>query len=242
MALLESKNPETAVNVTIAWSAGKRLARCVQNPPFPGLKLTPSLANQDILCQSGEYVPHHARTSSPRVKLSTQYTLIASRFEELSPADESFTLVVRADVPVTLNPLREESAGKLRRQVSSSWESGETVKRFILSTVRLTAFSVRLTTPRARRLPFVRLVLRGGGVEGEEGEGEEGEDEGAELVASGTQYADLSLGEPCWIQGFDLVGREEYILCVERLGEEDDEDMEFLLDFLADGELEPIEI
>ena len=45
--------------------------------------------------------------------------------------------------------------------------------------------------------------------------------------------------EICGIEGFDLVGGEEYVLCVEQLGEEEGE---FVLDFLADGELEPIEI
>lgn len=63
-------------------------------------------------------------------------------------------------------------------------------------------------------------------------------------MASGEQYTDLSLGQTCSIEGFDLVGREEYILCVERLGAEDNDEEggEFVLDFLADGELEPIEI
>ena len=137
---------------------------------------------------------------------------------------------------MTLAPLREERAGKLRRTVTSSWESGETTKRFILSTLRLTAFSVRLSVLKSRRPPFVRLSLR----EGIDEEAEE--EEGAELKSSGTQYSDLSLGEPCAIEEFHLVGGEEYILYVERLGDEDDEDVEFLLDFLADGELEPIEI
>ena len=62
------------------------------------------------------------------------------------------------------------------------------------------------------------------------------------MKSSGEQYSDLSLGEPCAIEEFDLVGGEEYILCVERLGDEDDGDMAFTLDFLADGDLEPVEI
>jgi hypothetical protein len=187
------------------------------------------LANQDILCQSGEYVPQHARTFCRNVKVSTQYTIIASRFEELSHGP--FTLVVRADVPVTVTPLREEWAGKSRRQITSTWESGETTKRFILSTHRLTSFSVRLTVPHSKQQPFVRLSLR---------EREHEDEEGEELLSSGEQYIDLSLGQTCAIEGFDLVGGEEYILSVERL--EDDEDEEFILNFLADGELDPIEI
>jgi hypothetical protein len=184
-------------------------------------------------------MPHHARTACPRIKLSTQFTVIASRFEELYPAEEPFTLIIRSDVPVTLSPLREERAGKLRRTVSSSWESGETTKRFILSTLRLTAFSVRLSVPHSRRPPFVRLSLHEGTVSEDANEDDE---EGAELKSSGSQYSDLSLGEPCSIEEFDLVGGEEYILHVERLGDEEDQDTEFMLDFLADGDLEPIEI
>jgi hypothetical protein len=170
------------------------------------------------------------------VKLSTQYTVIASRFEEVSSLEEPFTLVLRCDVPVTLTPLREKWAGKSRKQVVSTWDSGETTKRFILSTQRLTSFSVRLTAPHSKTLPFVRLCLREGTYD------EEDEEEGEELVSSGEQYTDLSLGEPCAIEGFDLVGGEEYVLCVDRLGDEGDEGGEFVLDFLADGELEPVEI
>ena len=174
------------------------------------------------------------------MKLSTQYTVIASRFEDLYSRDEPFTLVVRSDVPVTLIPLREEWAGKLRKQINSSWDSDENMKRFILSTHRLTSFSVRLSTPQTKTLPFVKLSLREGAY------GEDDEEGGAELVSSGEQFTDLSLGETCSIGGFDLVGGEEYILCVERLGDEDadedDDGVEFTLDFLADGELEPIEI
>jgi hypothetical protein len=229
LALVESKDKETAVNVTIAWSAGKRLARY-----FPSLH-SHRLANQDILCQSGEYAPHHAKTSSRNVKLSTQYTVIASRFEEHSSLEEPFTLVLRSDVPVTPTPLREEWAGKSRKQVTSTWDAGETTKRFILSTQRLTQFSVRLTSPHSKTLPFVRLALR-------EGTYDEDDEEGEELVASGEQYNDLSLGQPCAIEGFDLVGGEEYVLCVERLGDEGDDEGEFVLDFLADGELQPVEI
>jgi hypothetical protein len=65
------------------------------------------------------------------------------------------------------------------------------------------------------------------------------EEEGEELRGSGEGFRDLGVGEVCGIEGFDLVGGEEYVLCVERLGEEEGE---FVLDFLADGELEPIEI
>lgn len=199
------------------------------------------MANQDILCQSGEYVPHHARTISRNVKLATQYTLIASRFEELSAHEESFTVILRSNIPVTLTPLREEWAGKSRKQITSTWDSEEPCKRFILSTLRLTSFSVRLTAPNSKIIPFVRLSLHEG-VNDEESDTEEGE----ELVASGEQYTDLSLGLNCSIEGFDLVGGEEYILCVERLGGEDiggnEDGGEFVLDFLADGELEPIEI
>ena len=79
-------------------------------------------------------------------------------------------------------------------------------------------------------LPFVRLSLR-----------TYEEDSGEEMVSSsGDGYVDLSLGQNCSIEGFDLVGGEEYLLCVERLDDADDE--EFFLDFLADGELVPIEI
>jgi hypothetical protein len=256
LALIESKDEETAVNVTIAWSAGKRLARYHHLPPKnPPTQYTTnpsySLANQDILCQSGEYTPHHAKTSSAAIKPSTQYTLIASRFEE-SPLNDQFTLILRSSLPVTLSPLREEWAGKSRKQITANWD--DDVKRFILATQRLTQFSVRLSAPAAKRAPFVRLSLREGMSEASlpegslldgslpgEGEEEDGE-EGMELVCSGEQYTDLGLGLACAIEGFDLVGGEEYVLCVERLGGERDDDGEFVLDFLADGELEPVEI
>jgi hypothetical protein len=237
VALIESKNEETAVNVTIAWSAGKRLARYLH--PFLEDNVNIRLANQDILCQSGEYVPHHARTFSRNVKLSTQYTLIASRFEELSSLEEPFTLLLRSNIPITLTPLREEWAGKSRKQITASWDPEDPTKRFILSTSRLTQFSVRLTAPNSKILPFVRLSLREGSND------EEDDEEGEELVCSGEQYTDLSLGQTCSIEGFDLVGGEEYVLCVERLGEDGgdgDGMVEFVLDFLADGEVEPIEI
>jgi hypothetical protein len=177
--------------------------------------------------------------------LSTQYTVIASRFEEISSHEEQFTLVLRSDHPITLSPLPEEWAGKSRKQISSQWEAGDPIKRFILSTARLTSFSVRLTAPHTTPPPFVRLSLREGqALDGEEEEEEEeGQGyEGEELVASGEQYTDLSLGEPCAIEGFDLVGGEEYVLCVEWLGDQGDQEGEFVLDFLADGELEPVEI
>src|SRR5436190_21510397 len=116
------------------------------------------LANQDILCQSGEYAPHHAKTSCRNVKLATQYTIIASRFEDISSHEESFSLIIRSDVPVTLSPLREEWAGKSRKQIQSAWDPEETIKQFILSTLRLTSFSVRLTVLNSH--PFVRLSLR----------------------------------------------------------------------------------
>jgi hypothetical protein len=164
--------------------------------------------------------------------LSTQYTIIASRFEDLSHEEQPFKLIVRADVPVSITPLREEWAGKSRKQVSSTWDSGETIKRFILSTVRLTSISVRLSVPHSKSLPFVRLSLGEGTYEDDE--------EGEILCSSGEQYTDLSIGQMCAFEGFDLVGGEEYILNVERL--DDEEIVEFLLDFLADGELEPIEI
>jgi hypothetical protein len=117
-----------------------------------------------------------------------------------------------------------------------------------------------LTCPSGRPLPFVRLSLRGytvadagdgeGGRERGEGERDEGEGEGDSrdeglgdvLASSGDKYCDLSIGERCAIEGFDLVGGEEYVLCAERLGDEDEDEGEFVLDFLADGELEPIEI
>lgn len=198
LALLEG-DEETAVNVTIAWSAGKRLAR---------------LANQDILCQSGEYALHHATTSARNVKPSTQYTVIASRFEEHAKA--RFTLVVRSDVQVELMPLREEWAGKSRKHIESGWE-GKSIKRFMLEVSRLTSFSVRLSSL-AKTPPFVRLCLQVNDTE---------------LISSGDQYTDLGL-QTCEIAG-DLLGGEEYVLCVERLGEDG---TEFALDFLADGELE----
>ena len=74
-----------------------------------------------------------------------------------------------------------------------------------------------------------------------EEEEEEEDDDTGELVGSGEGFIDLSLGRICCIEEFDLVGGEEYILDVERLNG-DDGDGEFVLDFLADGELEPIEI
>jgi len=77
--------------------------------------------------------------------------------------------------------------------------------------------------------PFVRLSLRA-------------YEEGGELVSSGEGYEDLSLGQTCSIEGFDLVGGEEYCLYVERLEDDDDDSVGFILDFLADGEIEPIEI
>jgi hypothetical protein len=186
------------------------------------------LANQDILCQSGEYAPHHAKTSSRNIKLSTQYTIIASRFEEISLQDEPFTLILRSNVSITISPLRQQWAGKSRKTLLSQWDSGEYNKQFILSTARLTSFSVRLTGPQT----FVRLSLRT----------YEQEDDGVELVSSGEQFSDLSLGEVCCIEEFDLVGGEEYILCAERLDDDGDGDGEFILEFLADGEIEPIEI
>jgi hypothetical protein len=182
------------------------------------------------LCQSGEYVPHSAKTSSRNVKLSTQYTVIASRFDDLYSRDEPFTVIIRADVPVTLYPLREEWAGKLRKQITSKWDSGDLIKQFILSTTRLTSFSVRLSVLYSN--PFVRLTLRGYN---------DDDEEGVELCSSGEQYTDLSLGVTCSMEEVDLVGGEEYILCVERLDDAND-DGGFVLDFLADGELEPIEI
>jgi hypothetical protein len=174
--------------------------------------------------------------------LSTQYTLIASRFEELSSLEEPFTLLLRSNIPVTLTPLREEWAGKSRKQITAYWDPEEPTKRFILSTSRLTSFSVRLTAPNSKTIPFVRLSLREGSSNADE---EEEEEEGEELVCSGEQYTDLSLGQTCSIEGFDLVGGEEYVLCVERLGEDGEQGdgmEEFVLDFLADGEVEPIEI
>jgi hypothetical protein len=60
-----------------------------------------------------------------------------------------------------------------------------------------------------------------------------------ELTASGEGFRDLGAEEVCGIEEFDLIGGEEYVLCVERLGEEEGE---FVLDFVADGLLEPIEI
>ena len=81
-------------------------------------------------------------------------------------------------------------------------------------------------------LPFVRLSLR-----------TYEEDSGEEMVSSsGDGYVDLSLGQNCSIEGFDLVGGEEYCLYVERLEDDDDDSVGFILDFLADGEIEPIEI
>ena len=184
------------------------------------------LSNQDILCQSGEYVPHHAKTSSKNVKLSTQYTLIASRFEDRTPHKPTpFTLILRSNVPSELTPLAPDWAGKYRHQLRSQWDPDELTKEFILSTPRLTGFSVRVTTPEATG--FVRLIVRtfGGEQVWISGDGDGG-------------YADLAMGEPCLVGG-DLVGGEEYVLYVERLDENGDE---FVLDFLADGELEPIEI
>ncbi len=129
------------------------------------------------------------------------------------------------------------------------------MKKFILSTIRLTSFSVRLTVPSGKQLPFVKLSLRG---YCEEADGEDGEsgvsgeieeagqmrerDSGDFLASSGDKYCDLSIGERCAVEGFDLVGGEEYVLCAERLGDEDEDEGEFVLDFLADGELNPIEI
>lgn len=162
--------------------------------------------------------------------------------------NDQFTLILRSSLPLTLSPLREEWAGKSRKQITANWDDDD-VKRFILATQRLTQISVRLTAPAAKTAPFVRLSLRegmreasvpDGSLRGDD-EGEE-EEEGMELVCSGEQYTDLGLGLACAIEGFDLVGGEEYVLCVERLGGEGDEDGEFVLDFLADGELEPIEI
>lgn len=129
----------------------------------------------------------------------------------------------------------------------SRWDEGEMIKKFILSTIRLTSFSVRLTVPSGRQLPFVKLTLRGYCETEEEGEGGEGgqireRDSGDFLASSGDKYCDLSIGERCAVEGFDLVGGEEYVLCAERLGDEDEDEGEFVLDFLADGELDPIEI
>ena len=122
------------------------------------------------------------------------------------------------------------------------------MKKFILSTVRLTSFSVRLTVPSGRQLPFVKLGLRGycEEADGEDGDSGEGgqikeRDPGDFLASSGDKYCDLSIGERCAVE-FDLVGGEEYVLCAERLGDEDEDEGEFVLDFLADGELNPIEI
>jgi hypothetical protein len=191
------------------------------------------LSNQDILCQSGEYVPHHAKTSCKSVKLSTQYTVIASRFEDRHPNHPTpFTLIIHSNVPTTLTPLRHDWAGKYRSQLRSHWDEDELTKEFILSTPRLTGFSVRVTTPEGNG--FVRLVVRtfeGQTVWVSDSGGSDGQ-------GRGEGYADLAVGEPCLVSG-DLVGGEEYVLCVERLDENGDE---FVLDFLADGELEPIEI
>jgi hypothetical protein len=206
--LVEAGDEETAVNVVIAWSAGKRLQR---------------LSTQDILCQSGEYTPHTAKATSRAVKLATQYTLIPSRFEDRPPSHATpFTLILRSNIPTTLSPLPPSWAGKSRKQLHGRWDDNELVREYILATSRLTGFSVRVTTPGAEG--FVRLVVRTFG--------------GEKLWESGEGYADLGIGEPCGVGG-DLVGGEEYVLVVERLDEQGDE---FVLDILADGELEPIEI
>jgi hypothetical protein len=54
----------------------------------------------------------------------------------------------------------------------------------------------------------------------------------------------LSLGQTCSIEEFDLVDGEYYVLCVEKLGDGGNGDgmVDFVLDFLADGEVETIEI
>jgi hypothetical protein len=145
-------------------------------------------------------------------------------------------LVVRCNVPITLTPLREEWAGKFQKQMKVQWESDETTKRFILSAPRLTNFSVRASAPLSQSLLFVRLSIQEQMCE------EDSEEEVQELISSGTQYTDLSFGQTCNIENFDLVSGEDYVLCVDRLCEEDDEGVSVTLDLLADEVLEPIEI
>lgn len=93
--ILETEQPELAVNVKLLWAGGQRAT---------------NITTKDILCDSGEYRRGCALTETRNVPAG-RYTIICSTFEAGQTAD--FALHVESTVRCDLKALATEAAGRL---------------------------------------------------------------------------------------------------------------------------------
>ncbi|KAJ4264723.1 cysteine protease [Fusarium torreyae] len=123
--LLSTNMQDIHVHVDLVWSQGKRVQ---------------TLKARDLVGSSGEYRRGCAVVNVPHVDAGV-YTVVCSTFDAGLLAD--FVLRVSSMVPVTLEPVPADAAGRLRKILSPfRLSDGEEVRRAQLSATWLTRMSV----------------------------------------------------------------------------------------------------
>lgn len=191
-------------HVKLVWGSGKRIT---------------TVTTRDIIAESGEYRRGHALAEAISLQKG-QYTIVASTFEAGQVGD--FTLTVGATTPgVVLQQLPSESAGKLRKTVEGTWDSGVHAVAYPLDVERFTRVSVNARTLRAntRAQPMLKVSVERG-VDGSKRETEASS--GFSDVPQGVRTGDV-----------DLEGGLEYLVVLGRLG--DGDGSRYVLEVLSDG-------
>ncbi|KAM0562684.1 hypothetical protein ACHAPJ_002374 [Fusarium lateritium] len=123
--LLSTNMQDIHVHVDLVWSQGKRVQ---------------TLKARDLVGSSGEYRRGCAVVNVSHVDAGV-YTVVCSTFDAGQLAD--FVLRVSSMVPVTLEPVPADAAGRLRKTLSPfQLSDGEEVRRAQLSATWLTRMSV----------------------------------------------------------------------------------------------------
>ncbi|KAH6890297.1 hypothetical protein B0T10DRAFT_315346 [Thelonectria olida] len=123
--LLSTNNQDVHVHVDLVWAQGKRVT---------------ALKSRDLLASSGEYRRGCSVADVLHVDAGV-YTVVCSTFDAGQTAD--FALRVSSMVPVTLEPIPADAAGRLRTPLKPfRLSEGEELRRAPLSVSWLTRMSV----------------------------------------------------------------------------------------------------
>ncbi|BFZ60772.1 cysteine protease [Saitoella coloradoensis] len=180
------------VHVAIIWGGGKRVER---------------ISRREILADSGEFTPKNIIVQIPDVPAGT-FTVMLSTFD--AGRVGKFTLLVKSNVAVSVEPVRDSWAGKMNRTVEGGWKGSATVQRHSVNVARLTSASFHIST--TSNYVQASLTLRG------------------QVLVSSGRFMEGAARLP----QFDLQGGQNYELLIERMGNAV-ERSEYVIEVLSDS-------
>ncbi|KAI8339399.1 hypothetical protein BC941DRAFT_420385 [Chlamydoabsidia padenii] len=133
-----------------------------------GGKRATSVSLRDIITQSGSYRPGFCYCNLETIKDGV-YTVVASTFEANMIGE--FVLTAASDIPLTIEPIPSEGAGRFRKIINSEWVPGYSAMgcplyggygrnpRYLLEVTELTTLCVRLQADKIDPVPSINVTI-----------------------------------------------------------------------------------